>query len=71
MMDKEIEKLQLPDGYSVIYDDCVGFTFYDETKKPIIQHPYDNNSIRKYVWDVYKINKSLKTVMALHSIVTA
>jgi len=43
---KEIVKL--PEGWSVTYDSCVGYTMLDELGMPLSQHPEDNSAWRRY-----------------------
>lgn len=53
----ENKLIELPKGYSVKNDDCVGVSYYNDKNLIIFQHPVDNNSARKIVWALYNINK--------------
>lgn len=42
--------IDLPEGYTVRYDEDIGYSFIDRRGRIIVQHPKDNDSIRKLVW---------------------
>lgn len=52
--------IDLPEGYIVKRDRAVGFTFHDETGNIVIQHPKDNDSIRRLIWEIYKTREFQK-----------
>jgi hypothetical protein len=42
--------IELPKGYTVEYDETVGYSFKNHKGRIVVQHPKDNNSIRKLIW---------------------
>ena len=51
------EQVELPEGWKVTYDSCVGYTMHDETGMPLSQHPEDNSAWRRYTigtWIAHK-----------------
>ena len=46
--------IELPEGYTVEYNKTVGYNFKNEKGWIVVQHPKDNNSIRKLVWIFYE-----------------
>lgn len=45
--------INLPPKWKAIKNDVVGFDFIDEKGKISLQHPKDNNAIRKFCWAIY------------------
>lgn len=45
----EEKLIELPEGYTVEYDSAVGYCYKDSRGRILVQHPKDNNSIRKLV----------------------
>jgi hypothetical protein len=51
--------MKLPPKWKVLEDTGVGYEFYDEKNELMLQHPKDNDTIRKYCWAIYnKIEKA-------------
>ena len=47
--------IPLPPNVIVQEDPWIGFTFVEiDNPKPLTQHPVDNDSIRKLVWQIWK-----------------
>ncbi len=47
--------IDLPEGYTVEYDSVIGYNFKDKRNRIIVQHPKDNDAIRKLVWKLSKV----------------
>jgi hypothetical protein len=48
-----MNKIELPQGWTVKEDDCVGYSYFDDKGKIIAQHPFDNNAIRTFCWQIF------------------
>ena len=49
--------IKLQEGYKSKEEKSVGYSFLDENNTIIMQHPKDNNSIRRLIWSLY-LNKN-------------
>ena len=53
--DQKKPTIPLPPNVIIREDPWIGFTFIEEDNpKPLTQHPVDNDSIRKLVWQIWK-----------------
>lgn len=46
-------QVKLPPGYTVRENRLVGFDFLNESGVIVLQHPYNSNTARRLVWEIY------------------
>ena|SRR3990167_2270316 len=56
----EIHLIPIPPGYGVRINEAVGIDFVDENGRLVIQHPKDDNHIRRLVWEIYRKRETKK-----------
>ena len=50
----EERKTPLPKGWKVVENSAVGYDYFDETGRLVMQHPYDTESALAVAWDIYR-----------------
>ena len=50
----EQRKIPLPDGWRVKEEHAIGVTYFDETGRPVLQHPYDTDAALSLAIVIYR-----------------